>query len=80
MKLIATLAAVAALSTAAAAQNVGAPPKIPTGIQVAGSTNYVVVQGRVVQIDCKKIEAVDDRRVQAACYRGTPGPATTDEK
>lgn len=81
MKTIVALLALAATPITALAQS--APPKIPTGYEVKGMTDYVMVGTRVVQIDCNAAAVRADRRFDTACGRTFPGgnpiEATTSE-
>jgi hypothetical protein len=77
-----TLAIAAALMLAATtsnAQNVGAPTdiRVPTGIDVKGSTHYVMKDGTVVQINCNRLPHNAPEDVLRACYRD-PGQTASD--
>ena len=77
-----TLAIAAALMLAATtsnAQNVGAPTniRVPTGIDVKGSTHYVMEDGRVVQINCNRLPHNAPADLHQACNRA-PGQTASD--
>lgn len=72
-----TLAAVLFVASVAPviAQQAKRPPEarlagyIPTGIDVAGDTAYVIDGTKVVQVDCTKLAALRTDAARAACYR-----------